>query len=321
MRFDVDTGRLAAQRAGQTPHNARPVSDGGLYVTHERPGERVGRMMRGKRLWERPVLDVFGAGRSSDRGWGISYDKRAGVYAGSLGQPPDDQLLAAYQAGRAISLDLSDELLVGFKAEDGTRLWHRRGATDCIVDGHAEGIVPVRCVIGGTLTLQEGEEPIARRPRVRVEGYEPSTGKVTWSLWLSPRAARGFVEDGDRLWLSRDAATMLVPTDAGVLRVTVADGAADRVTDDERLLCSTGLVEIAYLDHRRNGGYLSRACRPDGRPARGAPRWEPCGTPASLPATSRWWRPRGARRRTPWRLRRREPLACCLRRPSRYASE
>jgi hypothetical protein len=172
--------RLVLER-GDVPENARTLGDGGLYVTNARPGERVGRMVKSRRVWERPVTYVFGFGHSSDYGWSVSYDKAAGLYVGSLGQAADPVLLQRYRAGRPITIDLADDLLVAFRADDGSEAWRRRGATDCFTE--TDNIVPVCCVPSGRSILQENADPVLRRPRVVARDTtlrrEPPAGRWT----------------------------------------------------------------------------------------------------------------------------------------------
>jgi hypothetical protein len=68
-----------------------------------------------------------------------------------------------------------------------------------------------------------------------------------------------------------------------VRRVAIADGTDTAVERGEVLLCTSPLLEIAYLSERRNAGYLQKPCTPDGRGARGKPSVEAV-REAGLPA-------------------------------------
>jgi outer membrane protein assembly factor BamB len=164
FRYVIGRDRLFRD-AGGVPDGARPIADKGLYATNARPAERVGRMVRGEKAWERPVAEIFGSARSSDYGWSLEFDADSDAYVGSLGRRTDPDVVADYQAGLPVTLPLGSSQLVGFRADDGRALWKRRGAKDCFGDSGSGRLVPVRCVLSGSTVVQKGEKPIVRRAR------------------------------------------------------------------------------------------------------------------------------------------------------------
>ena len=196
LRFDLDDGTLE-QDSDSIPSGARELGDGGLYGTIDRPGERIGRVVDGKTLWEVPAAELFGRGYGSDGGWGFVWDQEAEVYVGTVGLPFTPTERRTYLAGEPVRFRAEDtsEMLV-FDANTGQRLWRDEGTdTMCLmaVSGKEDSFgPPVRCRMSGFVTTTLGSnEKTYDHLKVAVEGYQPETGETTWSVPVHPETGMG----------------------------------------------------------------------------------------------------------------------------------
>jgi hypothetical protein len=124
-------------------------------------------------VWKDNVATLAKSPVSSDDGW--NWDLYGDVYVGWFGAIADPSSHTVSFAG---------EQTIGVRASDGVELWRRPGLYGCPIQGILDDGSPVavRCVVGGTLTLDaNGENPVTKGLNVTVQGFDVHTGLTTWS--------------------------------------------------------------------------------------------------------------------------------------------
>ena len=204
----------------------------------------------------------------------LVHDEKADRYVGWMraALPPESQELA--QAGEAFSYDLGVLRLAAFDGTDGTVAWSRRGAEHSCL-GITDDSPRVRCVFKGEVTYSaEGKLTKLEGGSATIEGFDPETGKTTWSVPVAARAVADLVDDKDQKVALGD--TGLVETDEGPRVVDLATGETAVPGDDEVFVCATENTIFKYampifIDRRpitrRYGGPMLSACTADGTAA------------------------------------------------------
>ena len=225
----------------------------------------------GKTLWSKPIGQVMGATVSSDTGWSFQHDEKADRYVGWMraALPAESRELA--QAGQGFSYDLDVLRLASINGTDGTVEWLRKGAEHSCLGMNTDAPT-VRCVFEGVVTYSaEGELTDVKDGSAVVEGFDPETGKTTWTLPIAPDAVADAVDDRDQK-VAGDK-TILVETDDGPRVVDVATGKTAAPAADEVFACASENTIFRYATPffsdnkpvtRRYGGPLLRPCTADG---------------------------------------------------------
>ena len=265
-RLDLDSLELFEDDSG-IPADARSLGDGGLYSTADRPDERIGRVLDGRKLWEVPARELFGDGYGSDSGWSFEYDAENERYIGNIGKLLPEGRREAYLRGGTLRHDLAEDQLVAIDAVKGERLWTKRGVVNsCQPKSPDEQDVSpaVWCRQSGIGSFRRGDDlPTYQNLRVTLEGYDPATGKRTWSAPLTDRGGLAML-DGDPHFLSRTGDSVALTAD-GPMRFS-ATGEATPLDAKSRLMCEGPAIHLRYAlawdrgYHRRMGGSFVFAC-------------------------------------------------------------
>jgi hypothetical protein len=178
----------------------------GLYETLGAPPTFAQVRTPGGIAWSKRVSSLFGgAAYDPSNGWIIEQYGRYNV--GSVGS----------SSGRVI--DLAKSETIGFAVATGKVIWRAVGEFEC-----GGGVLPGRflCLMTGTASpTATGGVKVSRDASAALEGFEPTSGKITWRL---P------VRDTANLLLGnmaiRDSSHLLVTSRAGKpLIVDLASGA------------------------------------------------------------------------------------------------
>jgi outer membrane protein assembly factor BamB len=144
----------------------------------------VGVTEEGEQLWARPYASVYGgADVSPDEGW--NFGLRDGRFVGSLGYP--SALVAPLTVGRAYSVDLTRlGATAAFDARTGATRWVKPDASVQCGAFEFDVAHPMWCVQKGTWTATAtdathlGPATYAGLD-ITLEGFDPATGRPTWS--------------------------------------------------------------------------------------------------------------------------------------------
>jgi outer membrane protein assembly factor BamB len=168
MELDLENGELLRNRPLSQTEIFRELSDG-----LRDDGKRfLGVNQAGRQLWSRTYADVFGgADVTPDFGWDIQ--RQEGRFVGSVGYRD--------VSGPRGSIDLrrmGDT--AGFDARTGRTLWVKHGAT--VQCGSLQFLVdhPMRCSYQGRIVVENENEDF-KGLDVTLEGFDPKTGKATWT--------------------------------------------------------------------------------------------------------------------------------------------
>lgn len=265
----------------------RPIGPLGLadlreYDVRGQEHEYLARIEDGSERWRIPVEDAFGPGASTNGGWGWQHFEVAGLLVGWIGRA----FKGDYSDPQVI--DLGDFSTVALVAETGRVAWRAAGTGPLcrsaltlpavVGDAHEEAAdLAVRCRYQGVMTASLDGDPTFRGLDVEVQGYDVSTGRVTWQLPMG--ASEGLAWDGG----VGDVAVMdelVLPTTDGPIAIDLRTGAQRRPAPDEVLACVSATVEFEYDDPyvidgkpltTRHGGPLIQWCGPDRVPSEQAP--------------------------------------------------
>lgn len=268
-RWDLETGRVVENDGQQA---ARQVGSPDLYVRGEGRLATISRLPGTRTtMWNQPVSVAVSPGADPSYGWSFRHDKKTDVYVGSLGRPFPAALVKRFERGQRVTFTYESRYYtVGIDGRTGEQLWRRRGADAyCpLIPGAPNVETRVLCVVGGTAINQKGKDARDKGLAVEVQGIEPRSGKVTWRYTLDTRAVKQAYTN-DRAPLAPFG--VVFPSGDGAIALDMRTGARQRVADGAVLLCSTGSGEVTAYGMERSAGTLYRACRPDGRAARGVP--------------------------------------------------
>ncbi|MBF4161691.1 hypothetical protein [Nocardioides acrostichi] len=235
-------------------------------------------------VWSRPITDVFPGAQWETQRW---FTRSGGTYIAALGPPSEITTSAGIATKR--TPDLRKARMTAFDAHTGRTLWSVGGVVPCldwhgwaVADegergpqarrGDPDSSVPwVRCRANGGYEYRSTEADSAYSLRsVVLEGFDPTTGKTTWRLPLSPTDQ---LLQGDQVPFL-DRTTAVVSTRRGREQVDLKSGRHRLAGQDATLHClddaRARYREPIYYDdapiYYRNGGTLVVPCGPEGRP-------------------------------------------------------
>jgi hypothetical protein len=244
------------------PKQASTLGDAGLYWTG---GGRFGVYRNGHSLWEKP-LDEFFANPETAYGWDLELID--GRYVGWVASDP--------YADHADSDDLSRRRDVGIDAATGRLIWKKQGSRmGCY------GLVgayrsrdddrpdePIRCTSMGKLVTRN-DEIVGMKGGLDVEGFDPATGKATWSFPLGNDVV---FARGKRRVACGDGGGMLLGHGASRRVVDPVTGARSVPRAGEVFLC-TEPAKFREGDDAdtRQGDTMLRVCDVNGKNSNGLP--------------------------------------------------
>lgn len=274
LRVDLESGKVSRVKEG-APKDARLIGADGLFSSGDRPGEKLGVYRKGKTLWSTSVDTLFGPGRTSDGGWAFTHEEGPDRYTGFLGQRNGK---AAGTADAPYVYDLGKQTLTSFNGADGSILWQKQGADRCFEptdfdDEQKVDVIdhPVRCAMSGTFTVIDDKRTV-QDVAMTIEGYDPETGKTTWSHKMPAAAAADYQMMSPRV-LIRGGHTIVATLAKGPVLIDVATGKFVKTTG-QTFMCQTDAVEHEYVTpwiyegrskHTRRGTGLAFPCSADGK--------------------------------------------------------
>jgi hypothetical protein len=169
IEVNAQTGELV-----RTVPNVQRDLGGPVYQTTDAGTTLLQLGSDGQVLWTKPAQAIFGpVSDNANYGWDI--DQFGGLNVGTLGVSPQGQ---AYNFG--------EETTSAFAASSGETKWTDPGMYNC--EGPFEGFShPVICDISGIVN-GNASHPYAG-VTMKIEGFDLSSGKVTWSRSVGDPAA------------------------------------------------------------------------------------------------------------------------------------
>jgi outer membrane protein assembly factor BamB len=265
-RLDLTSGAYVVEN-DRMLRGTRFIDETGLLDLGDRPGNTVGLLRNGRVQWLTPLAAAFADGSSTDDGWSWNHDADQRVYIGWVGS-------AGETSGQYYVHDLASSATAGLSELTGEVLWRDNGSSFACSLNTTD--YRVRCRMRGKLWYRYGESFISELD-VTVEGFDPVTGKTTWSLPL------GFARE-----LNDDA---IRPAVAGPGRVVVsgargpaildyANGTLDTPEPGATFWCMARVryelappyrARTAEWKYTRRGGTHASICDERGRPATALP--------------------------------------------------
>jgi hypothetical protein len=272
MRVDVDQGK---QRT-LTPHHRIedsifPISSGELYGHYRNKAGNLLRLAGDKKLWSLSLGKAMGNGYSPGEGWDINYSEKLGVYSAWIGHESKE---TEDSKGELVArdTDFAKEMMIGIDAKNGRVLWKAEGATTmCLPPTETANTVldegtsyPVRCVFeSGMLKEAKGTTGKFLNVKLRLEGFDPKSGKVIWKTKTyavvdDTEVAHALSDGGSNLILTKEKEPLLLDARTGETR---------NIAPQERFLCS----ERAHysVPHDGAGGTLVFPCDSAGKKTKG----------------------------------------------------
>ena len=275
LRLDLDKKKFIPS-TDNVPSNARPIGADGLFSTNSRPGERLGVQREDEQLWSTPLGRMFGPDFTTDNGWEFVHETGPDRYTGLVGHPsvsgkPDDP-----------TYSLDDSAMASFGGKDGKVIWAEKGMEPCFkpTDFDDEGDLdeiahPVRCAVSGSITHSESGDSTGKDATATIQGYDPETGKTTWSHPLPPDAAKELVEEKNAIVI-RDRKKIVAKLKDGPKLIDLANG---KTADAGKgtFMCQTANTRFDYVlpwinpegkrIYKRGGTGLFFPCAADGSAA------------------------------------------------------
>lgn len=278
-RFSVEAGGRVAD-ADATPPHARFVGDDLLDLGQRQP-ELLAGFAEGTVRWRSPLARHFPDGFTTDEGWHFGLYRSAGLHVGSVGSADGEE-------PSVVVVDLGQSHTAAIDTATGSSAWQAPGTSflcsskvdlyRTVAEGRTE-LWPVRCRYRGVARYDR----VSGRPSydgldVTMEGFDPATGRTTWSLPLG--AAEAFMKEGYEAIAVGDT-EVLVHGATGPLIVDLADGSTRSPAKEETFWCGTNGF-LQYRESRRfsdgrssdrwRGGTLLSRCTADGSPTDATPR-------------------------------------------------
>jgi hypothetical protein len=280
-RLRAADGKYVRENPG-IPAGARSIGEKGLLDFGGRNPEMMGLVREGRLLWKRPLADAFPPGFSSDNGWDWQLFPAQHVYAGSVyGEVGGSE-------ASGFTMDLATLVAsAGLSEADGTVLWRDPGSLiGCFgtllvavnPDDRDSPIAPARCRYRGTETWPPGKDTTATFTGldVTIEGFDVTTGKVTWSQPVG--AAESLTGQGQHPALAGPG-RIVVATGDGPIILDLTNGNHQKAANDATFWCPT-TFKFTYREpyysqgtpnYTRYGGQLGAICDTNGKPATRVP--------------------------------------------------
>ena len=267
----VRLGVGAYREEAELPRGARFLETPSLFDVGDRPGNTLAWMHDGAIQWRVPVSAAFPPEFSSDYGWAWHEFADAHVIAGSVYSPPAPRTPDGQQRTEIAQTAAT----AGLVKDTGEVLWRDSGSSfECHLGSLS---YPVRCRRSGVATRMD-EGPISYEGLdMTMEGFEPTTGKVTWSVPLGP--AHGLIEYETPRLVAGASKVVL----SGLNGPIVLDYATGQVTTPVAgavFWCMTRPDYDSYPSYgdadgkphyRRASGELAASCDAQGRPSQALP--------------------------------------------------
>lgn len=249
-RLDVAADEYISDSDGLPP-GAR-LLEIGLIDLRDRPGNTLAWLRKGHLQWRTPISAAFPPGFSSDNGWAwYRFDDQHVIVGSVFGEPQASGARFVRDLGKTAAT-------AGLSEDTGEVLWRDSGSSfNCNLKN--KNGYPVRCRWRGVFARLRGGRPSFEGLDVTVEGFEPATGKTTWSVPMGP---------AENLANYEAAVAIAGPTQVALRSPTgpiVLDYATGSVTTP-----APGAT-FWCLTTTREGGQLAAVCDGEGRPSDALP--------------------------------------------------
>jgi hypothetical protein len=254
------------------PSDTRVLEPPSLVDLGDRPGNTIGWLRNGAIQWRTPASAAFPPGFSSDNCWTWRRFADEHVVVGTTCGPPlarKPTYVSDLEHGAATA---------GLSDATGEVLWRDGKSTlQCTIEKRG---YPVRCRVRGVKRRKDSDRASFHELDVTVEGYEPATGKTTWSVAMG--AAESLID-----YLSSHAIAgptqVVVPRSTGAVLLDYANGRVGAPPASATFWC---LARASYellpayrdwdgpLQYDRLGGELATICDAEGRSSEQLPNAE-----------------------------------------------
>ncbi|WP_172832262.1 PQQ-binding-like beta-propeller repeat protein [Nakamurella panacisegetis] len=283
LRMNIHTGTISIDPA-RSAINSRPIGDNGLIsIQNPSTPEQIARQVGNGLLWKEPLSDLFGPGYGTDYGWRFQTFPPAHLAVGSVGQASADA------ASRTVVHLGQGAEMVGFNLTTGARLWRQAGGIDnaCIPDQaitEDSALSTVRCRWSATSTVTLNRTKmtdILTAASVSLEGFDPRTGKTTWSVALSDPSGSSYESWASTIKVAGDQ-TLVVNSPKGQITVNPVTGQTAAAPTTLQVICTAQITTaIARADTEINGtirnyyvtGDSMHTCTTAGRPIAPTTAW------------------------------------------------
>lgn len=193
LRFSASTGQvMSVIQMGTEAYPGRELTPD-LFDPGSRGPEQLLGVSRGKLNWRHNLSAIFTLPHAStDGGWDFDRYGRLDLFAGSVGQRP------RIKHGKYF-VRLSPRMTAGFSTATGKVKWRTPGLYSCgqplPCPGRSEAgyssastlsspSVGIRILETGTLSgsMSGGTPKVSRDASATIQGFDPATGKTTWSF-------------------------------------------------------------------------------------------------------------------------------------------
>ncbi len=275
MQLDVSSGAFTTVpvRSGWAPRSieSHGLVDNGLRSPQQ---EAIALVHDGNVKWMHTLASIFGPGATTDNGWSFQHSAKTNVFVGSVGVPY-----------RGSFTDRDTELkrywTVGLDGSTGKVLWTDKGSSafcSPLSDTDEDREIFVRCRQSGRqqARLTDGGEVSVTYTKLRstVEGFDPRTGKTTWSVDMG--SSEMLYGSDVKLPMASPTAIALKTAD-GIQVVDFASGDLETAADSQVFVCTTDesfkYAEAVYFNdtpvYEHSGGQIADLCDMTGTASRG----------------------------------------------------
>lgn len=245
LRVDPLAPALTTDHTDGIPANSRGIGNQ-IFATHARAPkgvEKLGRMVNDKVVWQRPYVDVFGKGTSSDYGWEWR-EEHDGIIVG-MGTP--EECKETDKSGKwVMTCDGTRARMVGLNNDTGKTVWSLDGFDYCPTASRVEGSTGDRiiaCVNKVAKTVYGTKKNRwtlrSRASHTELVAVRQQTGEILWRTDLGTETGKGsdnyFVTSQDRMVMTISGKTNVYD---------LANGAATPADATTRLMCLRDRPEL-----------------------------------------------------------------------------
>ncbi|WP_354528198.1 PQQ-binding-like beta-propeller repeat protein [Nakamurella sp. UYEF19] len=281
VRMDVHTGKLTPDPA-RLALAARTIGPEGLLsIQEDGKPEQLARQVGTKIAWTTPLSAIFGAGYSTNFGWEFHAFDQQKVLVGTVGA---DQ--SVERAKGAVPLGVGSEM-AGINVTTGARLWLQTGGVDyfCLAPDVFTGpssLEAVRCRwAASSKVVLNGSTTTIENATVSLEGFDPATGRTTWSVALKNPSGTSY-QDWTQSFEVVGEDSLVANGPSGPVLIDTDSGATTTVKAGTQATCTRQIITaIVGGNHRIEGkssnsyitGNAVFSCRPNGTASALTGRW------------------------------------------------
>ncbi len=253
-------GGLVGPERNMTASTPNTDTEGGLWETGVNTPTFMQVSNTGQQEWTKTVASVFGGSQyDPDYGWGFL--ERGALVVGSVG---------AVTTGKTLPLD--EEKTVGIANTNGAVAWSLPG--DYMCGGGLQFLTAdVVCRYSGTARIT-GTATNLSQVKIVLEGVDPQSGAVTWSLPVLH--AQALSEGSDVAFADSTHLVVQLPSGKRVV-LDAGNGTTSAVSPGEVFWCEenpqykVSTPEGGSVDGKRQSAPVFGACSATGSPVAGLP--------------------------------------------------